>query len=132
MRRLCPTCGKPVEAGRACPRCSRPRDPRRSHGSRTREREAARMAENPWRRSYGSAEYRRARELALSRTDGRCAACGARIADRRGGRWVMRIGAGGVHHVRPLSGGGGNGAENLVPLCSRCHNRADAERRMSK
>ena len=41
----------------------------------------------------------------------------------------MRRGAGGVHHVRPLSGGGGNGAENLVPLCSRCHNRADAERR---
>lgn len=128
MRRLCPKCGRPVPVGQPCPRCSKA-DGRTSHGARTREQEAARKTANPWRSQYSSTAYQRARQAALASTNGRCAICGAPIATTRDGRWVMRRGAGGVHHVRALSQGGGNGASNLVPLCSACHNRVDAERR---
>lgn len=123
MSRMCPRCGKPYP-GASCPRCKASE----KHGRRTREQEEARKEANPWRREYSSAEYRRARQIALSETQGRCAICG-RVVARFSGRWSMLPGAGGVHHVRPLSGGGGNSADNLVPLCSRCHNQVDATRR---
>lgn len=133
MRRLCPTCGKPVPEGQPCPRCSKaPRGRRPSHGTRTRAQEAARKTANPWRSQYSSTAYQRARQAALASTNGRCAMCGAPIAQSSNGRWVVRRGAGGVHHVRALSQGGGNGLSNLVPLCSACHNRVDAERRRNE
>lgn len=123
MSRLCPKCGKPY-SGASCPRCKR----QLGHGKRTREQEAARKAQNPWRSEYGSQEYRKARQSALSATGGRCALCGRVVAEFVG-RWRMLPGAGGVHHIRALSSGGGNDAGNLAPLCSSCHNRVDAERR---
>lgn len=130
MRRLCPKCGRPVPVGQQCPRCSKaPQGKRPSHGSRTREQEASRKTANPWRSQYATSAYQRARQAALASTGGRCAICGRQIAQTRDGRWVMGRGAGGVHHVRALSQGGGNGPNNLVPLCSACHNRVDAERR---
>lgn len=89
------------------------------------------MYENPWRREYSSPAYQRSRQVALGRTSGRCARCGVTIATSRSGRWVMLPGAGGVHHVRALSEGGGSGLDNLVPLCSACHNAVDAARRRS-
>lgn len=128
MARLCPTCGKAISSG-ACPRCkARPRTPR---APRTREQEASRSASHPERSRYSSKAYREARQAALSRTQGRCASCGARIATWRSGRWVMLPGRGGCHHSTPMRSGGSDSAANLVPLCSRCHNRLDAELRRS-
>lgn len=130
MRRLCPRCGKPVPMGRACPRCGRADN--RKHGTRTREQERRRKADNPWRAEYGTSAYKAARQRVLAATGGRCASCGRRIADLRRGEWVMRSGAGGVHHVRALSEGGTSSTDNLVPLCSPCHNRIDADRRRGR
>lgn len=117
MRRICPKCGR-VVSGR-CPRCG---------SARTSEQERARKAANPWRSHYSSKEYKRACQVALSRTDGRCAVSGVRIADYRGGRWIMRSG-GGIHHIVPLSQGGTDDPENLVPLHVSVHNKLDAELR---
>lgn len=121
--RMCAKCGRPHAVGERCPMRAA------SSGSkRTREQERGRKAANPWRRSYSSAEYQRARQAALDATDGRCAVSGVRIAEKRGGRWVM-LGNGGVHHKVPLSQGGTNDASNLVPLETGVHNRVDAARR---
>lgn len=122
--RLCPHCGKPVPIGQPCPRCC---SASRRHGTRSREQEGRRADENPWRSGYSSAEYRRARQEVIERQQGRCAACGRVVAVRMGRQWHTR--GGGVHHLVALSEGGTNSPENLVLLCTRCHNRIDAERR---
>ena len=125
-RRMCPTCGMVVSG--PCPRCSRARKaPARSRKDARREGERREAA--PWRRRYRSKEFKRASQVALSRTQGRCAATGERIADWRGGRWVMRRGKGAVHHIVPLSRGGTDSPDNLVPLCTRVHNKVEAELR---
>ena len=74
-------------------------------------------------------QRREARQRVLQATQGRCAKCGREIAYMTKGAWTMRKGAGGVHHIKALSQGGTSGADNLVPLCSKCHNAIDAERR---
>ena len=126
---VCPRCGRPVPKGRVCPRCAALRG--HSRTARTPSQEAARRDENPWRPAYSSAAYRRARQLAIARTGGRCAVCGLPVAELRGGTW--RVGRyGGVHHVVPLSRGGSNDESNLVLLCARHHNQIDAERRRSE
>lgn len=108
--------------GRECPRCGAGASGyRRSRGD-----ERRRAEESPSRRRYATAGYRRACQLALSRTGGLCASCGARIATVRDGRWVFSPGAGGCHHVVPIVDGGSDAADNLAPLCTRCHNAADA------
>lgn len=122
--RICPKCGKPYPIGGRCPRCAAPKA---THGARSREQERLRFAENPWRRRYDTAAYRKARQLVIERQGGRCAACGRQVAARSGGRWAVTYG--GVHHIRPLSQGGSDGAGNLVLLCAACHNRVEAERR---
>lgn len=124
--KLCPKCGKPYPIGRrSCPRC---RPPQATHGERTKEQEAARKEQNPWRAEYGKAAYKKARQRVCERQSGTCASCGKTCAVRGGsGAWWMR--GGGVHHIRALSEGGGNDDANLVLLCTRCHNRIEAERR---
>lgn len=119
MRRICPKCGKVVSG--SCPRC-RPRS------KRTPAQERERKKANPWRTHYRSKAYKDACQIALSRTDGRCAVSGVRIADYRGGRWVLRRN-GGIHHVVPLSRGGTDSPDNLMPLEVSVHNRIDAELR---
>lgn len=126
--RVCPRCGA-VFSGKSCPRCAKTKA--KSHWTRNREQEAARKQQNPWRTSYGSTEYRNARQVALERTGGRCAVSGVRIADKVNGKWVMRKN-GGVHHVVPLSQGGTNAPSNLVPLETSVHNRIDAEERRKR
>lgn len=113
--------------GQGCPRC---RAGHKGASRRTREQERGRFTANPWRRQYDTAEYRKARQLAIERQGGLCTACKRQVAVRKpNGHWAVR--GGGVHHIRPLSQGGGNGAGNLVLLCTACHNRIEAERRAS-
>lgn len=94
-----------------CPRCNR------IHGRGERCPLTARQSEH--NRAYDSSEYRRNRLRALDMTDGRCAICGARIAERERGSWRML--QGGVHHVVNLQDGGGHSVGNLLPMCDRCH-----------
>lgn len=122
MRMLCPVCGKPVPCG-----CKK----KASRSRRTPDQERERNEKNPSRSRYKSKAYKRACQLALSRTDGRCAVTGKRIADMRGGKWVMRPG-GGVHHIVPIREGGTDDPSNLVPLCASVHNAIDAELRKSR
>ena len=117
MRRICPRCGKV--------RCTCKR------AGRSPEQERARKKANPWRSRYGTKAYKDACQAALSRTGGRCAVSGARIADMRDGRWVMRP-CGGIHHRVPLSQGGSDDPSNLVPLHVSVHNRVDAELRRKR
>ena len=125
--KVCPRCGKPYRTPGHCPRCEKARTaPSRS--KRTKAQEDKRREKNPWRTHYQSAEYRRARQVALTRTNGCCAVSGVKIADVVGGKWVMR-GNGGIHHVVPLSRGGTDSPDNLVPLETSVHNRIDAELR---
>lgn len=130
--RVCPVCGKPFR-GSGCPRCAERRASgsqaagRRKPSRRTAGAERGRKAANPWRASYSTAEWRRARQEAVARAGGRCEACGRPIAEPRGGKWFLVGGS--VHHVVPLSAGGTNAPGNLAALCHACHNRADAERR---
>ena len=137
--KVCPRCGKPYRTPGQCPRCEKARAERKaraaqagqaapSRSKRTKAQEGKRREKNPWRSHYQSAEYRRARQIALTRTNGCCAVSGVRIADVVGGKWVMR-GNGGIHHVVPLSRGGTDSPDNLVPLETSVHNRIDAELR---
>ncbi len=131
--KVCPRCGKPYRTPGHCPKCEKARAAQNvkampSKSKRTKAQECKRREKNPWRTHYQSAEYRRARQVALTRTNGCCAVSGVRIADVVGGKWVMR-GNGGIHHVVPLSRGGTDSPDNLVPLETSVHNRIDAELR---
>lgn len=126
MRSLCPSCGRPKPSGGPCPRCGRGAKSRR-----TPEQERARKQANPWRSNYSSAEYKHNCQKALAETGGRCAVSGIKIADYKGGRWVMRPN-GGIHHKVPLSGGGTNDPSNLIPLDVKVHNMLDAQRRRER
>ena len=126
MRMLCPTCGR-VVTGSRCTHCHRGT----SRSVRTKKQERERKRKNPWRSNYSRAEYKKACQVALNRTGGRCAVSGLRIADYKGGRWVMRPG-GGIHHKVPLSQGGTNDPDNLVPLHVSVHNKIDAELRRKR
>ena len=125
MARLCPRCGKPVLHG-ACPRCGAGGKSRR-----TPEQERRRRQEHPERARYSSAAYKKACQAALSRTGGLCQISGVRVADRVGGRWVMRKN-GGVHHIVPIAEGGTDDPSNLMPLDVAVHNRIDAELRRKR
>lgn len=127
--RMCPRCGKPVPIGQLCPRCGDLRD-NRSHGTRSREQERSRKTDNPWRTGYSSAEYQHSRQIVIERQQGRCASCGRVVAVRMGRQWHVR--GGGVHHMVPISMGGDNSPDNLMLLCTKCHNRIDADRRRNE
>lgn len=121
--RICPRCGKPYLIGQRCPRCAKD-----TRSTRTKEQESSRFADNPWRRQYDTAVYRKARQQVIERQAGRCASCGRQVASKQpNGHWSTL--GGGVHHIQPLSKGGGNVLGNLVLLCTLCHNRIEAERR---
>lgn len=124
--KMCPHCGKPYKTPGSCHRCKTQKSPSRSR--RTKTQESKRKDSNPWRGHYSSAEYRKARQVALTRTNGCCAVSGVRIADVIDGKWVMRKN-GGIHHIVPLSRGGTDSPDNLVPLETSVHNRIDAELR---
>lgn len=118
--RVCPKCGKPYPIGQRCPRCARA-----TRTKRTKEQEGTRFSDNPWRRQYDTAAYRKARQQAIERQAGRCASCRRQVAYRQpSGHWSTL--GGGVHHIKPLSQGGGNGLGNLVLLCTPCHNRIES------
>jgi 5-methylcytosine-specific restriction endonuclease McrA len=103
LRFLCPRCGDVQEVRGLCPSCER---------SRTRSR----LRTEPWRGSYRTGRWARARAHALARDGHRCTRCG-------GGERLE------VHHVRPLADGGSAfELDNLVTLCSSCHHGAEAKR----
>lgn len=126
-RRICPRCGRVVEGTCKCMSRSAVKSPIKPDKRSESERREA----NPWRSHYRSAKYKRACQIALARTQGRCAVSGVQIADLRGGRWVMRP-CGGIHHKVPLSQGGTDDPSNLVPLHVSVHNKVDAELRRKR
>lgn len=85
---MCPICGKPY-SGSSCPRCKRVSRSSRSHSKRSQSQEKARKQANPWRSEYSRKEYKTARQIAIQRTGGRCAACGKVCAKRRGSSWLL-------------------------------------------
>ena len=114
VRSFCPHCGAIVAKGERCacrPRKARPRRQDRSG--------------EPWRSSYGGAEYRENRQAAMRRTRGRCASCGRVAAVLEGGEWKVRGGE--VDHIVKLRDGGDDSASNLQLLCIPCHRRKDRE-----
>ena len=121
MRRLCPTCGRLVSG--KCPYCRKGA----SRSRRTPEQERARKSAS--RSRYKSKAYKDACQKVLSRFDGCCAVSGKRIADKRNGKWIIRRGVGGVHHIVPIREGGTDDPSNLLPLHVSVHNRIDAELR---
>lgn len=122
MPSFCPHCGRVVPAGERC-RC-RPRPKRKpTKGDKARGRR------EPWRRRYATAEYRRNRQLAIGRTEGRCTDCGRVCAWHDGKQWRTAGMGGEVDHVRALSEGGTDDAGNLELRCKSCHKRRDDMRR---
>lgn len=114
-----------MPAGKRCEcRPRKRRQPTAADGTR-RDRE-------PWRDSYSSPGYQRARQVAIASTGGRCARCGRECAVFDGRRWITRGMDGEVHHKVPLRDGGKNEAGNLVLLCKSCHAIVDAALRRSK
>ena len=121
MRRYCPYCGKAYD-GTVCP-CRPPRKRKPTAGDTTR------MEREPWRIQYSRDEYRKARQAAIERTNGRCTDCGKVCAEWDGTRWLTARLGGEVDHVRALSDGGGNDTGNLQLRCKSCHGKRDAARR---
>lgn len=123
MRKYCPHCGKTFE-GRRCP--CRPRPKRRPTPG-----DATRSQREPWRANYSDPEYRRNRQLAIARTNGRCTYCSRQCAVLFR-EWVTKGMDGEVHHKIPLCDGGTNDASNLELVCTSCHRRLDAARRRAR
>ena len=73
--------------------------------------EAERLARNPYRRAYKSAEYARNRQIRFERARGRCEACGTNLIPAE---WEC-------DHLIPIKSGGDNKLENLRVLCKPCH-----------
>ena len=73
--------------------------------------ERDRLQSKPWRRHYGTAEYRRNRLVAFGRSGGRCADCGDPIA----------VDTGECDHIVALADGGGDAVDNLTWRCLKCH-----------
>jgi 5-methylcytosine-specific restriction protein A len=72
-----------------------------------REHKARDKRPSPSRRGYGR-QWAKVRERFLAANPA-CAICGAPARQ--------------VHHIHPVRAGGGNEPENLLPMCSACHNR---------
>ena len=123
MKTFCPHCGCIVPAGERC-----------SCRAQTRKRKPTeadkyRSQNEPWRRNYSRAEYQRARQAAIERTQGRCTDCGRLCAWKDGTKWRTAGMGGEVDHVRALSEGGTNDPSNLQLRCKSCHGKRDAARR---
>ena len=122
MRTFCPHCGRIVPDGQRCD--CRPRPKRKPT-----QGDATRKQREPWRKQYGNRTYRKARQQAIARTDGRCAVCGARCAYHDGTKWLTASMGGEVHHRKALCEGGSDDASNLMLVCKSCHKRLDDARR---
>ena len=123
-RSFCPYCHGIVPAGRRCPCRKAKRKPTPGDADR-RQRE-------PWRGNYSTAEYRRNRQAAIERTQGRCTDCGCTCAEKRDGVWRTAGLGGEVDHLVALEDGGGNEPSNLALRCKSCHANRDAARRRAK
>ena len=97
----------------------------RKRAPRTKEQEAARRKNEPWRKDGYGHEYRLRRQAVITKACGRCQRCGRTVAVPTPDGWRMKGGE--VHHVRPLAEGGRDGG--LVLLCASCHRIVDAELR---
>ncbi len=122
MRKFCPHCGSVVPAGKPCP--CRPKRKRRPTTG-----DATRAAREPWRSEYSKKEYRDARQVVISRSDGKCVDCGRVCARFDGTKWVTADMGGEVDHVIALCDGGTNDVSNLRLRCKSCHGKRDAKRR---
>lgn len=115
---ICLDCGgmveKPDRPPMLCARCREARRPVRYSGDR--RSPAATAARRESHRLYGTAAWRRARELVKAR-DGACVACGA-LSDLT----VDHIIPAGVDPSRALD------LANLRTLCRSCHGRRDGAR----
>lgn len=83
--------------------------------------EAERLARQPYRRGYQTAEYRRNRRLCLQFAAGRCSQCRGPLGDDPH-----------VDHIIPLRDGGSDELKNLQATCPRCNydkKRVDRQRR---
>lgn len=94
---LCPSCGE--------------LQPRRGRCSACRVLPNARHNARPQRVGYATAEYRKAREVALARAGGACEVCGSTDHVQ-------------VHHVDRDTAN--NDQANLDVLCGRCHREEHA------
>ena len=105
------TCGRRAQRGSTlCERCAQRLDAR----EKQRPSDAERLIDEPWRRRYDSAEYRRNRRLVLARAGGRCE---MPECDRPLGRKPQ------VDHVIALRDGGDDSVGNLRAVCGHCHGR---------
>ena len=100
----------------------------RKRAPRTKEQEAARRKNEPWRKTGYGSEYRARREAVITAAGGRCQRCGRTVAVMTSDGWRMKGGE--VHHVRPLAQGGCDG--RLILLCKSCHGLLDAEMRRQR
>ena len=103
LARLCPSCGVAQTTIGLCSACE---------GARSRSR----LRLEPWRVTYKTKKWRRARENALARDGHACVRCGASENLE-------------AHHVMPLrEGGSPTAVSNLISLCASCHRRVEASR----
>lgn len=124
-RTFCPYCYSIVPAGQTCP-CRGKRKRKPTPGDATRkERE-------PWRARYARADYRRARQVAIDRQQGRCKDCGAVCATFDGTEWKTTGLGGEVDHEVPLCEGGTDEPSNLALRCKSCHAKAENKRRAAR
>jgi 5-methylcytosine-specific restriction endonuclease McrA len=100
VNKTCLDCGiiMPATNASRCIECNR------KHG----RQDAARKGRNS--RIYYTADWKRARAIALRAYDHRCAYCGT--SDNLH-----------VHHLQSVNEGGSNDVSNLQVLCGSCHGR---------
>lgn len=124
----CPYCASVVPAGKVC-RCRRSSV---KHERKPTPGDATRSEREPWRARYSGAEYKRARQEAIGRQQGRCCDCGRVCAEWDGAKWrTARLG-GEVDHVVPLCEGGTDEPSNLRLRCKSCHGKEEAKRREAR
>lgn len=122
MRKIfCPYCGKTNPAGTTCACRHRVR--------KATKRDKVRNIEEPWRKNYGTKEFRDNRQLVIERQQGRCIDCGKICAVKVNGVWRTKEYGGEVDHEILLAHGGTNAADFLALRCKHCHSLADIRRR---
>ncbi len=109
-KRACLTCGRLTTNGSRCTTCTNRNEAQRTRNRQTRE---------PWRYTYRTPEWARARRQALARANHQCEVQGCtetRDLD--------------VHHITPLRNGGHpTNQANLLVLCDNHHKQIEAATR---
>lgn len=119
---FCPHCGGLKDPGKRC-------DCQPAPKRRTTPGDASRNLREPWRVDYSSAEYRKARQVAIERSNGHCVDCGVLCAEKIGGVWKTQRFGGEVDHEAMLRNGATSDPSGLALRCRKCHRGADAQRR---